>query len=106
MFTNSESRRRTMFHEGRGWGAGPAGRGGSGEGEGQAGEADARGRAGRPERARKDAAKCRECPRWDGRRDWCPLRAAICSGHMPACMYGTILIRAKRLADRRRNNGK
>lgn len=55
-----------------------------------------------PRGARKDAAKCRECPRWDDKRDWCPLRAAICSGHMPACMYGTVLIRAKRLADRRK----
>lgn len=55
--------------------------------------------------ARKDSAKCRECPKWDGRRTWCPIRAALCNGCSPACRYGTVLIRAKRLADRR-NNGK
>lgn len=55
--------------------------------------------------ARKDSAKCRECPKWDGRRVWCPLRAAPCNGFAPACRYGTVLIRAKRQADRR-NNGK
>ena len=55
--------------------------------------------------ARKDSAKCRECPKWDEKRTWCPLRAAPCNGFAPACRYGTVLIRAKRLADRR-NIGK
>ena len=55
--------------------------------------------------ARKDSAKCGECPKWDGKRTWCPLRAAPCNRFAPACRYGTVLIRAKRLADRR-NNGK
>lgn len=58
-----------------------------------------------PRGARKDSAKCRECPKWDGRRTWCPLRAAPCNGFAPACRYGTVLIRAKRQADKR-NNGK
>lgn len=55
--------------------------------------------------ARRDSAKCRECPKWDGRLAWCPLRAAPCGGSSPACRYGVVLIRAERQADRR-NNGK
>lgn len=55
--------------------------------------------------ARKDSAKCWECPKWDGRWTWCPIRAALCKGSTTACRYGVVLIRAKRLADRR-DNGK
>lgn len=53
--------------------------------------------------ARKGSPSCRECPKWDKPRAWCPLRAAPCNGFSRACRYGVVLIRAMRHADRRRN---
>lgn len=55
-----------------------------------------------PRGVRSDSAKCRECPKWDGRRTWCPIRASTCNGFALACRYGTVLIRAKRQKDRRK----
>ena len=54
--------------------------------------------------ARKSSLNCQECPKWDKPRAWCPLRAAPCNGFSQACRYGTVLIRARRRADRR-NDG-
>ena len=51
--------------------------------------------------ARRDSAKCGECPKWDCPRLWCPISARPRAAGSPACRYGTILIRAKRLNDRR-----
>ena len=53
--------------------------------------------------ARKGSPNCRECPKWDKPRAWCPLRAAPCNGFSQACRYGAALITANRRADRRRN---
>ena len=67
-------------------------------------------RMGRPVRAMLDgyargsaahAPKCRECPQWIGKTSVCPLRGAHQNGQSPACRYGIVLIRAKRMADRR-----
>lgn len=54
---------------------------------------------------RADTPKCRECPKHDMRRLWCPIRAAPESGLGPACRYGMALIVNKRRTERR-NNGK
>ena len=71
---------------------------------------DAPPRVGRPVRAMPDgyargsaghAPKCRECPQWVGKTSVCPLRGAHQNGQSPACRYGIVLIRAKRMADRR-----
>jgi hypothetical protein len=67
-------------------------------------------RAGRPVRPMSDpyargseghAPKCRECPQWACRTSVCGLRGAHQSWNAPACRYGIVLIRAKRMADRR-----
>ena len=51
--------------------------------------------------ARKGSPSCRECPKRDKPRAWCPLQAAPCNGFSQACRYGAALITAKRRADRR-----
>lgn len=67
-------------------------------------------RVGRPVRAmlnpftRCDAArapKCRECPKWSKPIRVCRVRGVQQSGDEVACRYGVVLIRAKRVADRR-----
>lgn len=67
-------------------------------------------RVGRPVRSMPDgysrgsachAPKCRECPKWDFTTAVCPFRGAHQNGQSPACRYGIVLIRAKRMADRR-----
>jgi hypothetical protein len=52
------------------------------------------------------APKCRECPKHDGAHNVCPLLGAHQCGSSPACRYGIVLIRAKRMADRRANTQK
>lgn len=47
------------------------------------------------------APKCRECPKRDHVHGVCPIRGAHQCGASPACRYGIVLIRAKRMADRR-----
>lgn len=47
------------------------------------------------------APKCRECPKHDAEHSVCPLMGAHQCGSSTACRYGIILIRAKRMADRR-----
>lgn len=47
------------------------------------------------------APKCRECPKRDHAHGVCPIRGAPQCEVAPACRYGIILIRAKRMADRR-----
>lgn len=54
-----------------------------------------------PPNPRADAARCLECPRHDTRIGYCPVRAERCPGRSPACLYGTVLIRAARQARRR-----
>lgn len=52
------------------------------------------------------APKCRECPKHDAVHVVCPLLGAHQCGESPACRYGIVLIRAKRIADRRANGKK
>lgn len=47
------------------------------------------------------APKCRECPKWWLRTSVCSLRGGHQPWNSPACRYGIVLIRAKRMADRR-----
>lgn len=47
------------------------------------------------------APKCRECPKHDAAHSVCPMLGAHQPGQAPACRYGIVLIRAKRMADRR-----
>jgi len=54
-----------------------------------------------PPNARVDSARCRECPKHDAKRVWCPIRAAPCAPQTVACKYGIVLIRAKRQQERR-----
>lgn len=67
-------------------------------------------RVGRPVRAMPDgysrgsachAPKCWECPKWVRTTSVCPIRGAHQNGQSPACKYGIVIIRAKRMADRR-----
>lgn len=67
-------------------------------------------RVGRPVRAMSDgfargsaghAPKCWECPKLVRAISVCPIRGAHQNGQSPACRYGIVLIRAKRMADRR-----
>lgn len=72
-------------------------------------------RMGRPVRSMPDgykrgsaghAPKCHECPKWARRTSVCPLRGAHQAGMSPACRYGIVLIRASRMAERRKKDGK
>lgn len=47
------------------------------------------------------APKCRECPKRECGRGVCSVRGAYQPGGAPACRYGIVLIRAKRMANRR-----
>ena len=47
------------------------------------------------------APKCGECPQWALGTQVCSLRGCHQAGRSPACRYGIVLIRAKRMADRR-----
>jgi hypothetical protein len=47
------------------------------------------------------APKCWECPKWIRTTSVCPIRGAHQNGQSPACRYGIVVIRAKRMADRR-----
>ena len=47
------------------------------------------------------APKCYECPQWFRQTLVCSLRASHQAGDSPACKYGIVLIRAKRMADKR-----
>lgn len=47
------------------------------------------------------APKCRECPKWACRISVCSLKGGHQAWNSPACRYGIVLIRAKRMADRR-----
>lgn len=47
------------------------------------------------------APKCCECPRWFRGTLVCSIRASHQAGYSPACKYGIVLIRAKRMADKR-----
>lgn len=49
------------------------------------------------------APKCRECPKHDGKHSVCPVLGAHQVAQAPACRYGIVLIRAKRMSDRRAN---
>lgn len=51
--------------------------------------------------ARSDTPRCRECDRWKPATKWCPLRAEPNNGRGPMCKYGIVLLRARRLKDRR-----
>ena len=48
---------------------------------------------------------CRDCPRCNAGRRWCPLRASLVNPRSKPCRYGLVLIRAAKQAARR-NNGK
>jgi len=47
------------------------------------------------------APKCRECPKWLRSTVVCLFQGGHQSGASPACKYGIVLIRAKRMAERR-----
>lgn len=57
--------------------------------------ADAKARKFRPVRdamrAGRGGGVCRECPRHDAARAWCPVLAKAASGREPMCRYGESL---------------
>jgi len=71
-------------------------------------------RIGRPVRSMPDgfargsaghAPKCCACPKWLRETVVCSLRGSHQAGGSPACKYGIVLIRARRMADRRAASG-
>ena len=47
------------------------------------------------------APKCGECPKWHDRTSVCAIKGCHQAKVSPACKYGIVLIRAKRMADKR-----
>lgn len=43
-----------------------------------------------------DGGRCRECPKLDPSRSWCPVRAVSRAGASPMCRYGEALVAAGR----------
>lgn len=47
---------------------------------------------------------CGDCPKYIMRTMWCPLKAVPTAPQAPACRYGTVLMNAARVAEKRRED--
>lgn len=54
------------------------------------------------DKAEGTSLRCGDCPVFDRKRGWCPVKAIMASADTVACVYGTVKINAARVAEKRR----